>query len=543
MTPTRREVITAFLGAAAAQLACRRKPAEPVPGAIVDRGFALGHRLRAGPLPRAKEERKVEALIVGAGAAGLSAAWRLASAGLGDFFLCEVDDEAGGTSRSGKNAITAFPWGAHYLPAPLDATGPIPRLLTELGAITGVDDRGRPHFAEQMLVREPEVRTFYKGTWYEGLYLRAGASPSDLAELQRFEALVDDFARRVDAKGRKAFTVPAACSSDDAEFTALDSLSMRAWLDQQGLTSNRLRWLVDYACRDDFGTDAAHTSAWAGIWYFASRQDGRGGRSAGFLSWPEGNGRLIRHLLSSVPRDRLLRSTLVHSIEPGREDCLVHAFDGASGAPLAFRARQVILAVPQFVAARVLAPYREAPPAGLSEFHYGPWVVANLTLSAAPGSRTFPLAWDNVLYESQSLGYVMAQHQAEVSDETGARVLSWYFPLVGEDVKAERARLLTAEYGDWEAIVMTDLLAAHPEIRRLSQRLEVWRWGHGMVRPRPGFVWSNARRNAQQSFGSNVHFAHSDLSGLAVFEEANWFGVRAAEKVLSELQRRPTSWL
>jgi hypothetical protein len=30
-----------------------------------------------------------------------------------------------------------------------------------------------------------------------------------------------------------------------------------------------------------------------------------------------------------------------------------------------------------------------------------------------------------------------------------------------------------------------------------------------------------------------VHFAHSDLSGIALFEEAFYHGVRAAEEVLS----------
>ena len=30
-----------------------------------------------------------------------------------------------------------------------------------------------------------------------------------------------------------------------------------------------------------------------------------------------------------------------------------------------------------------------------------------------------------------------------------------------------------------------------------------------------------------------VHFAHTDLSGLSLFEEASWHGVRAAEEVLS----------
>ena len=182
--------------------------------------------------------------------------------------------------------------------------------------------RDRPLFDEELLVREPEERLFYRGEWYEGLYLRAGASAEDLAELARFEARMNAFAAARDARGRKAFAVPTALSSDDAEWTALDALTMAQWLEREGFRSRRLRWLVDYACRDDYGTTAEGVSAWAGIWYFAARQDGRGERSEGFLSWPEGNGRLVRQLLSALPAGQVEPGVLVHSVTP--ELSLIH---------------------------------------------------------------------------------------------------------------------------------------------------------------------------------------------------------------------------
>ena len=42
-----------------------------------------------------------------------------------------------------------------------------------------------------------------------------------------------------------------------------------------------------------------------------------------------------------------------------------------------------------------------------------------------------------------------------------------------------------------------------------------------------------ARRSAARP-ERGIHFAHSDLSGLALFEEAFYHGVRAAEEVLAE---------
>jgi hypothetical protein len=52
-----------------------------------------------------------------------------------------------------------------------------------------------------------------------------------------------------------------------------------------------------------------------------------------------------------------------------------------------------------------------------------------------------------------------------------------------------------------------------------------------MVAPVPGFIWGAARQRALAPYG-RVHFAHSDLSGMALFEEAQARGVRAAEAVM-----------
>ncbi len=544
MELTRRELIAAFLGSAVAASACKRsRPRVAVPGAIVDRAVEVGHRLRGGPLPRAPAAEPVEVLVVGAGIAGLSAAWRLAGAGVKDVRVVELEEEPGGTSRWGKNSVSAYPWGAHYLPAPLTQSGPVMRLLGEMGAVTGTDAEGYPTFAEELLIHEPDERLFYQGHWYEGLYLRAGASAEEVAELERFEARMNAFAAMRDGQGRKAFAVPTALSSDDAEWTALDRVSMAQWMEAEGFRSPRLKWLVDYACRDDYGTTAEGVSAWAGIWYFAARQDGKGERSEGFLSWPEGNGRLVRQMLGALGPGQVERHVLVHSVEPGEEGCRVEALDAKEGRPRAFQARQVVFAGPRFVAAHVVAPWRQQRPEWMGAFSYGPWVVANLTLSSPPLSRGFPLCWDNVFYESRSLGYVVATHQALRQYDGGPTVITWYLPMAGLDVKAEREKVLAAGYADWEGMVMADMMMAHPGVAEQALRLEVMRWGHAMIRPSPGFMWGPARFAAQESLGRSLHFAHTDLGGMALFEEANWFGVKAAERVLAELGRPVTSWL
>jgi hypothetical protein len=301
----------------------------------------------------------------------------------------------------------------------------VPRLLKEMGVLTRVDDAGVPHYAEQALIADPEERLWFRGQWYEGLSPRAGATADDLAQLERFDGELNALAALRDGKGRKAFSVPVEAGSDDAAFTALDKRSMAEWLEERRYTSERVKWLADYACRDDFGARPADISAYAGVWYFTARQTGDA-RSEGYLSWPEGNGKLIAALAGAVGAERLRTGLLVHTVAPNEDGTwAVHALDAKTRRPEWLTARQVVLACPRFVAARVLEPWRQKPPEFVRAFQYGPWVVANLTLSKAPESKGAPQAWDSDTWASQELGDVGAADQLERGRATGASVVTW----------------------------------------------------------------------------------------------------------------------
>jgi hypothetical protein len=47
-------------------------------------------------------------------------------------------------------------------------------------------------------------------------------------------------------------------------------------------------------------------------------------------------------------------------------------------------------------------------------------------------------------------------------------------------------------------------------------------------------IWDGARRALGKGW-ARVQFAHADLSGISVFEEANYHGVAAAEAILGRL--------
>lgn len=535
--PSRREILAAFLGAPFALAACRtRERVTPLPeGVIVGASDRVGHAVRDGLRPEPESWESAGVVIVGGGVAGLAAGWRFLRAGFEDFVLLELEEAPGGTARYGEeHGVVPYPWGAHYLPAPLKENRALVSLLDEMGVLEGADDAGEPVVAEQFLCRDPEERVFYRGRWYEGLYMHAGQSEEDARQLQLFNKEVDAWAAWRDSRGRRAFAIPIAHSSDDAEAAALDRVSMAEWMLARGFNSERLRWLVDYGCRDDYGLTVEQASAWAGLFYFASRMKGPGADAQPLITWPEGNGRLVRHLYEKT-RARVRLGLAVADVRPSqslKEGVEVVAVGRDGGRGVGFRAGHVVFAAPQFMTRYLIKAYREgACPPHVSEFEYGAWMVANLFLEDRPrGGYGFPLAWDNVLYESPSLGYVVATHQSGL--DRGPTVFTYYYPLTDADPRAARTRLLSAGRDEWAEVALADLSRAHSDIRTLTRRLDVMRWGHAMIRPRVGFQWGGARLRAQQPLGP-IHFAHTDLSGVALFEEAFDHGLRAAEEILS----------
>lgn len=531
---SRRDFVAMLLGAPAA-LACRGPARRTPPGELVGTGMAAGHRLLrelrdTSQAAQPTTWRRERVVIVGGGVAGLTAAWALARLGLGATPVLELDEQIGGTARAGQSPVTPYPWGAHYIVAPTAEQPELTALLGELGAIEGYTPHGAPIVDEALRCREPEERIFYRGRWYEGLYLRAGASADDLRQLAAFQAEIDRWAAWRDASGRRAFAIPVSRCSADPAVTALDRISFAAWLAERGLTSPRLRWLCDYACRDDYGLLAEHTSAWAGVFYFAARQTAPGVEPQPVVTWPDGNFPLVAQLARSA--SVRLRAAVSSVEETGTEVRIVaHTEQG----PLGILAERAILAVPRFVAARLVRSREPQvlPPANAD---YGAWAVANLHLRDRPRQRvSAPRAWDSVLYHSKSLGYVTATHQR--GRDLGPTVITWYYPFTEDDAAASRRSIEGAGQAEWAEVALADLSRAHPGLREQVERLDVAFWGHGMIRPKVGAVWHPQRVASAAPLG-RLHFAHTDLSGLALFEEAFDHGTRAAREVAAALAER-----
>ena len=513
-----------------------RAPTRFPEGEIVGQNVDLGHVLREQrnfEVPPDKWQT-VRVAIIGAGVAGLSAAWKLSNKNFHDFVLLELEKNVGGTSQSGTATPVGYPWGAHYLPVPFRDNAELLALLDEMSLLEGWVSGDDWRVKEQFLCREPEERVFYKGRWYDGLYLHPGESEEDKQQFTAFQKQIDHWVSWRDANGRRAFVVPVANCSRDAEVTSLDKTSFAEWLKQNGFTSDRLVWYCDYACRDDYGLKLDQTSAWAGLFYFCSRIRKSGDESQQFITFPEGNGRFVNHLFDGV-KDKARKSSAVVSIAPNDNGVDVVCLE--DGGLQGFSCEKVIFASPIFLAPYIIRGFADNAAFSAGDFQHNSWFVANLFLKDRPQprfGRDFPLAWDNVLYESPSLGYVNATHQKGI--DYGPTILTYYYPMCHEP--DARTKLFNYSWRQLADVCLTDLARAHSDIYDLCDRVDIMRWGHAMISPRPNFIWSGIREKAIQPW-RNIHFAHTDLSGIALFEEAFYHGVRGANEILTdETQRR-----
>jgi hypothetical protein len=503
-----------------------------ITGKIVGANSKTGHLLRgAASFATPTQKKEVDILIVGGGISGLSANRWLKQKGLTNVLLLEMDEQAGGNSVSGANSASAYPWGAHYLPIPDVANQELLGFLHSTNTITGYSQAGLPIYNEYHLCHDPQERLFINGMWQEGLVPRIGITTEDRQQIARFFAEVETYKNKKGADGKYQFQIPIDQSSNEDSFRELDKISFDRYLTTNNYTSPYLRWYLEYGCKDDYGATLSDTSAWAGLHYFVARRGVAANASpSSVLTWPEGNAFLMRHLKEQGVGEIYTRK-LVYKVQTTDSGIDVFCYDTSLHTTLQICSKRVILATPQYVNRKLLpaATYRESIYPMLS---YAPWLVANITLNQFPHTVGYPLCWDNVIFGQQSVGYIYANQQN--LNHVGKSVITYYLPFTGDPAKM-RTRVHQSTYSQWQEMIIKELEFAHNGITQHITQLDIWVWGHGMIRPTPGYIWGKERELARQPIADKIFFAHTDLSGISIFEEGFYQGIHAAEQLLATL--------
>ena len=465
--PTRRDFVAMLLGAPLAPRAAARARRGSRPASLVETGDdARGHaairdarRLPAAPAPRVA--RAPASSIVGAGVAGLAAAWELRRRGITDVVGARARRRRPAAPRAAaRSAVTPYPWGAHYIVAPQQDQADLIALLERARRDRGLRRRwhaGRS--TRRCAAASPRSACSTAAAGTRASTSTPARAPRIAGSSRRSTPRSIAWSAWRDAGGRRAFAIPVSRRERLRRGHARStSISFAAWLDARGFTSERLRWLCDYACRDDYALTAADTSAWAGLFYFAARRAAAGATYQSVVTWPDGNGALVRHLATRRARSRPASRSrsvdedgAVDRDRPGRRRsaCARGAVDrrGAgvrrepdrAGPPRRRRARL------RRVGGRERPPARAAPRARAARRRRGTTCSATARASAT----------------------CRATHQR--GRDRGPTVWTWYYPFTGEPAPRRASSSPARGYAEWAEVVLADLERAHPDVRALRR--------------------------------------------------------------------------
>jgi hypothetical protein len=488
---------------------------------ITGTNHILGHKLWAKDFPKPTEEIRTKYLIIGGGISGLSACRFFSHNNENDYLLLEMENHLGGNSSNGQNQFSKFPLGAHYLPLPNKENIEIIEFLKECKIYQGDDENGDPILDEYQMTFPQQERLFFKNSWQNDIVPQKGISAEVQKEMDRFFKIMDYFRDKKDTNGKYFFAIPVEDSSREDEVLQWEKMIFKDWLHQQNFKSEELLWLLDYSCRDDYGLGIDYVSAWAGIHYFAGRKNNWSKKYKDqVFTWPEGNARLAKHF-SKYTNGKSSPNHLVFDVKMN-DTIEVLSFDNTQKKTKKIIAEKILFATPQFVNERIFNDKRA------EKFNYVPWLLTTITLKNEFGGDE-ELAWDNVIYGSDGLGYIYDQHQ-NIDQILGEKVITYYRSFSTNDCRKARKKLYALKEDQLKNLVLDDLKKAHPLIEDFIIEMQFHKIGHAMIAPVPNQIFG--KQEAKQPIDGKIFFAHSDLSGISIFEEAFYQGMRTAQEML-----------
>ncbi|EMG12320.1 hypothetical protein LEP1GSC151_4370 [Leptospira interrogans serovar Grippotyphosa str. LT2186] len=195
-------------------------------------------------------------------------------------------------------------------------------------------------------------------------------------------------------------------------------------------------------------------SAWIGLHYFCSRPVDENGEDLTLLTWPEGNGFLVEKLRSPI-QSKIQTETLIEKIKPSASKKArfeVQVYQPFTKEQKHLLCDSIVYALPAFTRKYILDETSNVTE-GLV---YSPWLVANLSVDKVPTGKGIPPCWDNVIYQSPSLGYIVSTHQ-DLRASREKSILTYYQAFGEKDTISTRKRMMKTSWEDWKESIFFDL--------------------------------------------------------------------------------------
>ena len=453
-------------------------------------------------VPGVKTER-VDVVVVGAGLAGLTAAWHLRDRRV---TVLESSDRIGGRLCSERRGDIWLNYGAHVFGLP---TSPAGRLIETLG----LDARAAPG---RLAAAELRGRI-------------AGSGPVELMPFQLPLSTVDRIALlRAGARLRLAVRRYAALAKGrPGENVDAKQARVLAFMDDQSMSEflGPLPPDVDGLFRATLTRSSGEPEelqAGYGVGYFHLVWDRTGGLSRNLVG---GSSTLAEALGSALPDVRLgARVTAVKDTGSG-----VAVEYEIQNATYSLEATSAVVAIPAPAVVEIVTGLADQTVEALSQIVYGPYVVG-----AFRTTEQRPMPWDGIYaLATPSRSFSMLFNTTNAVRGLGGRrepggSLTVY-------AAADLARALFRERdSEIERRFLDDLFAVFPSARRVVEEVVIKRWELGLPYPRPGRAALQEPLTRPQL---RIHLA-GDYLGTSYTDTAAWTGEVAARRARATVERR-----
>jgi oxygen-dependent protoporphyrinogen oxidase len=397
-----------------------------------------------------------EVVVVGAGIAGLTAAWELRDR---DVLVLEAADRVGGRIRSEPRGDYWLNCGAHVFAGPASASG---RLLAELG----VEARPVPGRLAAVSLNGKAVAS---GP-VESFPFRLPLSLSARAALVRTGVKLRIAVRRYAAMAEpRVGESPATRQQRMLEF-----LDDRSFAEFAGPLPADVDALFRCTLTRSSG-EPEDLAAGYGIGYFHLVWNRGEGLSRNLL----GGSATITDALAAALGGRVRTGARVHSVERSQDGVLLRYADVEGEHEV--EAAAAIVATPAYATREIVAELPTDTASALERIPYGPYVVgAFLT-----GERE-PMPWDGIYaLATPKRSFGMLFNTANVLRHPGMprRPGGSLMVYAAADLARRLGELDDAEV---EARFLSDLHDLYPQTRGIVEETVIQRWPRGLPYPRPG---------------------------------------------------------